>query len=378
MTEEKPTVLYVDDVPMNLKLFEATFRNDYQLILTEYPGDVLNILREKEVQVVVSDQRMPEMTGTELLEKVAEEFPDTRRYLLTAYTDTETVIEAVNRGRIHGYIKKPMQPDAIRQSINNSLEVYHLRKKNREIMEELEIANRQLLRMDGLKSEIIHSITKEISMPLSRIMGTLHLLKNKIEGEYLADAVNILDQSVFKLEQFSLLARQISVLKSPGYKLKRSLVSLKQVIQFSAIETNDELREQRISLKRELSSPEAQVTGDSALLVSCLVSMIQFAREHTQVGGEIEVNVEKVDGGYFCCVCDQGANYTDSLREMLTGHFSRGERDLNLQMGIGLAHSQMIMEVHGGNIVFERFPDDRGCLKMVFPNGGDPLPKESQ
>lgn len=376
MAEYKPTVLYVDDVPMNLKLFEATFRNDYHLILTEYPGEVLNILREKEVQVVVSDQRMPEMSGTELLEKVAEEYPDIRRYLLTAYTDTETVIEAVNRGRIHGYIKKPMQPDTIRQSISNSLEVYHLRKKNREMMGELAKVNSELLRMDGLKSEIIHSITKEISTPLSRIMGTLHLLKNKIEGDELEKAVNILDQSVFKLEQFSLLARQISVLKSPGYQLKPNQVSLKQVIQFSTIETSEELREQQISLKRELKSPEVEVMGDSALLVSCLVSMIQFAREHTQVGGEIEVDVEKFNGSLQCSVKDQGANYSDSLLELLTGHFTRGGRELNLNMGIGLAHSQMIMEVHGGSIIFEQSEDKRGCLKMVFPTREETLISE--
>ena len=137
MAQEKPTVLYVDDVLVNRELFKATFSNDFNLILTEDPKEVLKILEEKEVQVLVSDQRMPEMTGTELLEIVAEKYPDIRRYLLTAYTDTEIVIEAINKGRIHGYIKKPMQSDEIRQSINSSLEVYHLRKKNREMMEEL-------------------------------------------------------------------------------------------------------------------------------------------------------------------------------------------------------------------------------------------------
>ena len=62
---------------------------------------VLEILEEKEVEVLVSDQRMPGMMGTELLEIVAEKFPDTRRYLLTAFTDAETVIEAVNVGHVH-------------------------------------------------------------------------------------------------------------------------------------------------------------------------------------------------------------------------------------------------------------------------------------
>jgi two-component system sensor histidine kinase/response regulator len=68
MVQDKPTVLYVDDLPMNLKLFEATFRKDYNIILSEDPFEALKILEEKEVQILVSDQRMPGMSGTELLE----------------------------------------------------------------------------------------------------------------------------------------------------------------------------------------------------------------------------------------------------------------------------------------------------------------------
>ncbi len=149
MAQDKPTVLYVDDLPMNLKLFEATFRKDYDVILTDSPKEALNILEKKEIQVLVSDQRMPEMSGTELLQIVAKKYPDIRRYLLTAFTDTETVIEAVNKGRVHGYIKKPMAPDEIRQSINSSLEVYHLKKRNKQILEELEKVNKELLNVDG-------------------------------------------------------------------------------------------------------------------------------------------------------------------------------------------------------------------------------------
>lgn len=364
---EKPTVLYVDDVPMNLKLFEATFRNDYDLILTEDPREVLKILEEKEVQVLVSDQRMPEMSGTDLLEAVADKFPDIRRYLLTAFTDTETVIEGVNKGRIHGYIKKPMQPDEIRQSIQNSLEVYHLRKRNQQMMKELEEMNKELVNMDVLKSEIINSISNEISTPLNRIMGTLHLLKNKIQGDELSEVVNILDNSVFKLEQFSLLAKQISVLKSPGYKLKSNKLALKQVIQFSTIETKEELKEQGITLRKELQESEDDVFGDSSLLVSCLVNLIQFAKEHTNMGGEIFVYTTRQEGLLSCCVKDQGANYTASQFDILASQFSSGDNAMNLNMGIGLALSQMIMDVHSGVVLFEKTKDQAGCLKMVFP-----------
>ena len=368
MAQDKPTVLYVDDLPMNLKLFEATFRKDYDIILTEYPKEVFKILEEREVQVLVSDQRMPEMTGTELLEIVAEKYPDIRRFLLTAYTDTETVIEAVNVGRVHGYIKKPMEATKIRQSINNSLEVYYLRIKNRQILNELEAANSELRNMDGLKSEIINSISSEISNPLNRIMGTLHLLKTKIEGDDLTEVVNILDHSVFKLEQFSMLAKQVTQLKSAGFKLKKSKVSLKQVIQFGAIETREELKEQGISLIRNQENTDYEVSGESGLLVSCLVSLIRFAREHTETNGEISVDVEREDGSMVCWVEDQGANYSDSLQELMTEQFSRKNTPLDLSMGIGLAVSRMIMDSHGGFLVYITGQSSRGRLKMVFPH----------
>jgi signal transduction histidine kinase len=366
MAQDKPTVLYVDDVSMNLKLFEATFRKDYEVILTESTAEALEILKQKEVQVLVSDQRMPDMSGTELLEIVSKKYPDIRRFLLTAYTDTETVIEAINVGRVHGFIKKPMDAEGIRYSINNSLEAYHLRRKNRQILEELEQANTELRNLDGLKSEIIHSISNEISTPLNRIMGILHLLKTKVEGDELSEVVNILDSSVFKLEQFSLLARQISIIKSPDFRLKKNPVSLKQVIQFGAIETSEELKEQGISLKRNPESVDLEVEGDSGLLVSCLVSLIRFAKEHTEGKGVITLDAAKGEGGLSLWVEDQGVDYSDALIDLLESQFSASEAPMNLNLGIGLVLSKMIMDAHGGRLVFQKIPKGSGQLKMVF------------
>lgn len=368
MPENKPAVLYVDDVPVNLVLFKETFKHDFDITLTEYPQEALKIIAEKEIQVIISDQRMPEMTGIELLEIVADKYPDIRRYLLTAFTDTETVIDAVNVGRVHGYIRKPFKADEVRTTINNSLEVYLLKKKNQQILKELEKVNAELLDMDGLKSEIINSISNEISPPLNRIMGTLHLLKTKIEGDELTEVVNILDQSVFKLEQFSTLARQISVLKSPGFSLEKQQVSLKQVIQFSAIETSEELKDLDISLKKQLDSSDQQINGDSDLLVSCLVSLIRFAKEHCKDNGEIIISTSMQDGEVECQIEDGGANYSDTLFGILSDQFSTKNNPLNLAMGIGLAVSQIIVDAHGGHLIFEKTSGEQGKMKMVFPN----------
>jgi signal transduction histidine kinase len=368
MNQEKSSLLYVDDTKVNLILFQEVFKKDYDLVLTEFPEEALKILEEREIQVIVTDQRMPDMTGTELLEIVAEKYPNIRRYLLTAYTDAETVIEAVNVGKVHGYISKPFKADEIRASINSSIEIYQLREKNEQILNELETANAELLNLDGLKSEIINSLINEISMPLNRIMGTLHLLKSKIEGDELTEVVNILDQSVLNLEQFSILARQISVLKSPGFALDSQQVSLNQLIQFSAIETAEELKELGIGLKRDSESDDLQIKGNSDLLVSGLVNLIRHAREHTPDNEDITVSAASVNGGVECLVVDGGNSYTEPLFELLTNQFSAKETVLNLNMGIGLAVSQMIMEAHGGHLVFEKTKEGKGIMKMLFPH----------
>lgn len=368
MNQDKPSLLYVDDTKVNLMLFQEVFKKDYDLVLTEFPEEALRILEEQEIQVIVTDQRMPDMTGTELLEIVAEKYPNIRRYLLTAYTDAETVIEAVNVGRVHGYIKKPFKADEIRASINSSIEIYQLKEKNEQILKELETANADLLNLDGLKSEIINSLINELSNPLNRIMGTLHLLKSKIEGDELSEVVNILDQSVLKLEQFSILARQISVLKSSGYTIDKEKISLSQVIQFSAIETVEELKELGIGLKRDSESSDLQVDGNSDLLVSSLVNLIRFAREHTSENEEIMVSTSSLNGTLEFLVEDGGINYTDALSDLLTDQFSARDTVLNLNMGIGLAVSQMIMEAHGGYLIFEKTESGKGKMKMVFPH----------
>ena len=368
MEEVKPVVLYVDDVRVNLILFQETFKNDFDITLTEYPHEALKILEEKEIQVVVSDQRMPDMTGIELLEIVAEKYPDIRRYLLTAFTDTETVIDAVNVGQVHGYIKKPFKTDEVRATIKSSIEVYQLRKKNQQILIELEKANAELLNMDGLKSEIINSISNEITPPLNRLMGTLHLLKTKIEGDELTEVVNILDQSVFKLEQFSMLAQQISLLKSPGFSLEKRQVSIQEIIQYGAIETSEDLKDQDIKLIKHVDSGDHKVDGDSNLLVSCLVNLIHFAKEHTTSNGEISISSSSLNGVVECQVEDGGNNYSDTLFGILSDQFSSNDFPLNLSMGIGLAVSQIIMEAHGGSLIFEKSKGEQGTMKMVLPN----------
>ncbi|MDX5426470.1 MAG: response regulator [Bacteroidota bacterium] len=142
--EEKIRVLYVDDEPNNLQSFKANFRRDYKVFIAESGKEGLEILEKEKVEIILTDQRMPEMTGIEFLVKVREKHPDPMRLLITGYADINAVIDAINKGQVFYYLTKPWNEDEVRIAIKNAYEVYTLRKENRELLEKLERANEQL------------------------------------------------------------------------------------------------------------------------------------------------------------------------------------------------------------------------------------------
>jgi len=144
MAEEKITVLYVDDEENNLFSFKATFRIKYQ-VLTAISGDeALKILAANQVHIIITDQRMPEMTGVEFLEKVLEGFPDPMRILLTGYADMAAVVDAVNKGKIFHYLTKPWNESELDLAINMAYEKYLEKLRLKELNAKLEVSNDQL------------------------------------------------------------------------------------------------------------------------------------------------------------------------------------------------------------------------------------------
>ena len=137
-------VLYIDDEPHNLTSFKASFRRNFNIYTVEEAAEARKILESKEVHVILSDQRMPKMTGIEFFESILEDFPEPIRILVTGYTDINAVIDAINRGQVYKYLTKPWSEDDIRHAIEKAYEVYRLRKENEELTNKLLDANEKL------------------------------------------------------------------------------------------------------------------------------------------------------------------------------------------------------------------------------------------
>lgn len=127
---KKPKMLVVDDEPDNLDLLYRTFRRDFNVLRAESGVVALKVLAsEGEVAVIISDQRMPEMKGTEFLSKTVPQFPDTMRIILTGFTDVEDLVEAINSGQVYKYITKPWDPNELKAVVQRAVETYDLLKQ---------------------------------------------------------------------------------------------------------------------------------------------------------------------------------------------------------------------------------------------------------
>jgi len=137
-------ILYVDDEPHNLSAFAAGYRRLYKIFTAESAEEGWKILEKEEIHVVITDQRMPKTTGVEFLASILEVYPEPIRMILTGYTDIDAVIDAINKGQVYRYIQKPWGEEDLRINIDKAIEIYTLRKENRELTEKLLIVNKQL------------------------------------------------------------------------------------------------------------------------------------------------------------------------------------------------------------------------------------------
>ncbi|MEH2384321.1 MAG: SpoIIE family protein phosphatase [Nostoc sp.] len=165
----KLKLMVVDDEPDNLDLLYRTFRRDFQVYKANHALGALEILEKfGEMAVIISDQRMPEMSGTEFFSRTVERYPDTIRILLTGFTDVEDLVDAINSGQVFKYITKPWNPDRLRALVEQASDTYRLVKKRTQEL-------RRALRRESLFNAVTTAIRESLDYDsmLQKIVATI-------------------------------------------------------------------------------------------------------------------------------------------------------------------------------------------------------------
>ncbi len=223
------TVLFVDDEPNVLNALRRLLRKEeYSTIFADSGQKGLELLSEHEVHLVVSDQRMPDMEGTQFLQKVKQISPDAVRVILSGYADAAVIVESINKGEVYRFIAKPWNDDSLKASLRQCLNHYEILRQNKALLEQTRQQNDQLRNLNEHLEEMVELRTKSLQLsqeileklPLAVIgisrEGEL-MLRNKAAGAMFAilqnalpgtDAQEILPESVGEqLKQFLLHPR---------------------------------------------------------------------------------------------------------------------------------------------------------------------------
>ena len=201
-----PKVLYVDDQVGNLTVFRASLRRFADIRTARSGAEALEILEQECFPIIISDQRMDGMSGSELLAEVRRRYPDTVRMLLTAHTDFNAVVEAVNEGRITRFVGKPWKREEMRAILSDAHELYWSAHEKQALRDESEalapfamLGRRTVQVLPGLKSDagellaLEHLSTTASSRNLKAVSAAAHRLHATVEK--LADEASALDEA---------------------------------------------------------------------------------------------------------------------------------------------------------------------------------------
>lgn len=161
----KPVVIYVDDEPHNLTVFEAALPEDWEIKVFDNPLTALDQMTKLDPWIIVSDQRMPGMMGVNFLEIAKKTHPDAKRVLITGYSEEDLIIDSVRKAGVHDYIRKPWDVDDLHHRMSQVVETYQLEtdlKNKKQMLEQQNLELKSLMaKLEGAKIEE-ESLRKEL------------------------------------------------------------------------------------------------------------------------------------------------------------------------------------------------------------------------
>jgi len=328
-------ILYIDDEEDNLTVFNATFRRDYKVHLAISGQEGLEIMKKEGVHLVITDQRMPEMTGTEFLEKIIPHYPDCIRMVLTGFSDVEAIIQAINNGRVYRYITKPWNKEELKITMDRALEAYNLRQQNKNLIEDLKEANQ------NLEQKVIER-TKQIEQQNTEITDSIHyasriqsaLLPPDEELDRLLPSYFLLNRprDIVSGDYYWVSSKDnqviVAVADCTGHGVPGAFMSMlgiaflneivNQTETIVANEILNQLREQLIKSLRQTGKDDK--TRDGIEIALC---MIDFDKKKLQYSGAIRPlylirnnELSEIKGDYMPIGIHEGEKHSFSNKEM--------------------------------------------------------------
>ncbi len=232
--------------------------------------------------------------------------------------------------------------------------------------EKLENANRELSQLDKAKSEFLRLVSHEIRTPLNGIQGFMMLVKDMPQAVELADIFDLLEESVKRLERFSLVALFITELHTRNIEIRREKIPVLNLIQPALKKSDGKIHQKNLRINLGGSLSTLDVIGDRRMLEICIESILDNAVHYSFRDGEIIVISAKTPEMVTLEFIDRGSGFSAQVLEHMFKLFAPGEQHIDENVGLDLALVKMIMDAHSGNIELGNNPEGGAYVRLIF------------
>jgi signal transduction histidine kinase len=354
-------ILFVDDDEANLVVFDAACGEEFSVLLASSADRALEYMRTEEIGVVVADQRMPGTSGVELLERVREEYPDTVRMLITAYSDIQAAIGAINRGRVRRYLRKPWEPGELKAELADALDIYAMNRK----LAALEVRLRETERVYAL-GVVVASIAHELRNPMMLVTTGLSYVQNELTKLRELSAASAFKSRLDEMSA-SLADTRTGVdgvldivrgieLPTKSDPAPTDAADFAEVLRLSLRLVSAELK-RCASLELDVTDAprvNASATKLGQVVLNLIVNALQAVSARPRVENVISIRLRN-DGRFAVLeVADNGCGISETDAHRIFDPFFTTKAGLGT--GLGLAISKKIIEELDGTLVADRDP----------------------
>ena len=324
------TILFIDDETNNLSSFKAAFRRKWNILTTSSSQEAFDLLSKNEVNIVIADQRMPEITGSEFLAEVRTKYPETIRILLTGYADITAIAEAINNGGIYRYFQKPWNEELLEEAFIHCMEVYKGRK---EIAEK----NNALIKSYDELESFVYSASHDLRAPLLSILGVIKLARvQKEKGLEQINYLDLIETSVVNLDKF--IKNIINYYQNRKQETNLREIDLEMLVEETYANFRHYDIAEKINFLNEI--PEKTIIYSDELRIKIILNNLisNAIKYHEPSLEEKFVNVTYTENSdtFVIAVQDNGKGISSDQQEKVFDIFFTGTNGRSIGTGIGL------------------------------------------
>jgi two-component system sensor histidine kinase/response regulator len=347
------TLLCVDDETDILDTIERLFRKKYRVLKASSGKEALKLLKDEHVSLIISDQRMPEMTGVEFLEKSIAIRPSAVRMLLTGFTDVESVISAINTGQIYRYITKPWDPRDLTAAVDRAIERYEMTEQLKEKNMALTKALEELKTLDTAKDQFMMLINHELKTPLTTLLSFLELLQETSLDAEQKKYADRMGTSAQRLREIIFDVLELVSAETGRMSVSRSKVSPQVLIDHAVGEFQVQADEKKQKIK--IKTPDISVSADRKIIPQVLKRLLHNAIKFGDEKSTITITCSENEDQVVFSIQNTGRPISKEAIQRILKPFSLDENAMNHSKGLGLGLSlcQALLKTHGSQLQIE-------------------------